>query len=297
MYVSTVFMVCYYNGNILRTETYVKYVRNKAVIMSLDALVDCTFEQLGDMTYSKTIIDKQKFKLVINCRHPLKSGNRFHPFPIWDYSSVYRMLNLVNTTGMKEIELYIEVVRVKPQVNISIGAYTDLLVRKNDNVVEFDYCCGPSSGPASDTNRCGVYGDDEDCKDEEANDESDEDVDDKSNGDLNVQADGYVSSFHTFNQVLENEQGIYVPVHAASRDVSNNPDTEEPDESSPVKYHLPPSPQFEHVENFGNVISSDWTPWVKHTTGYSSGEFVASQVLNSKFALQESANIYSIKEH
>ena len=36
---------------------------------------------------------------------------------------------------------------------------------------------------------------------------------------------------------------------------------------------------------------------MKHTTGYSSGEFVASQVFNSKYDLQEAARIYSIKAH
>ena len=109
------------------------------------------------------------------------------------------MLNMVNTIGMEEIELYIEVVRVKSQVNQSVGGYTYLLVRENDNVAEFDYGCGPSSGLVPDIDRCGVYGDDEDCKYEEANDESDEDVDDESNGDLDVRADGHVSSFNTFN--------------------------------------------------------------------------------------------------
>ena len=84
---------------------------------------------------------------------------------------------------------------------------------------------------------------------------------------------------------MENEQGIYVSVHVASCDVSNKSDAEELDESSLVHYHLPPSPQFEHIQNFGNAISSDWTPWVQHTTGYSSGEFVAAQVFNSKFDL------------
>ena len=250
-------MICYYNGNILRTETYVNYVENKAFIVSLDVPVDCAFEQLSDMIYSMITIDKQRFKLVINCKYPLKSENRFQPFPIWDDSSVYRMLTTVNTTYMKEIELYIEVVQVKPQVNQSMGGYTDLLICENDNVVEFNYGCRPSSDPAPDTDRCRVYGDDEDCKYEEANVEYDEDVDDESNGDLDVQADGHVSSFQTFNQVLENEQGIYVSRHTTSCDVSNNPDAEEPDDSSPVHYHLPPSPQFEHVENFGNVISSD----------------------------------------
>ena len=73
--------------------------------------------------------------------------------------------------------------------------YTDLLVCKNDNVVEFDYVCRPSSGLVSYIYRCGVYEDDKDCKYEEANDESDEDVNDESNGDLDVRADGHVSSF------------------------------------------------------------------------------------------------------
>ena len=33
MYVFTILVICYYNGNILRTKTDVKYVRNKAVIV------------------------------------------------------------------------------------------------------------------------------------------------------------------------------------------------------------------------------------------------------------------------
>ena len=46
MFVSTIPMICYYNINILRTETDVKHVGNKVVIMSLDVPVDCKFEQL-----------------------------------------------------------------------------------------------------------------------------------------------------------------------------------------------------------------------------------------------------------
>ena len=74
------------------------------------------------------------------------------------------MLKLVNTTDIEEIELYIEVVRVKPQVNQSIGAYIDLLVGGNDNVVELDHGCGPSSALAPDTNSCEVYGDEKTMK-------------------------------------------------------------------------------------------------------------------------------------
>ena len=199
MYVSTIPMICYYNKKILRTETYMKYVGNKAVIVPFDVPVDCTFEQLGDMIYSRTNIDKQIFKLVLNCKYPLKSGNRFQLCPIWDDSSVYRMLKLVNAIGMEKIELFIEVIRFKPQMNQSMGAYTDLLVVENDNVVEFDYGCRPSSASTPDIDRCEVYGDDEDCEDEEANDESDKDGDDESNGDIDVQTDGHVSSFYTLN--------------------------------------------------------------------------------------------------
>ena len=186
MYVSTIPVICYYNGNIQRTETDIKYVGNKAAIVLLDVPVDCTFEQLCDMIYSRATIDKQRFKLVLNCKYPLKSGNRFQHFPIWDDSSVYRMLNMVNTTDMEEIELYIEVFRVKPQVNQFVGGYIDLLICENGNVAEFGYGCEPSSGPVPDTDKCGVYGDDEHCEYEEANDESDEDVDNEYNGDLDV---------------------------------------------------------------------------------------------------------------
>ena len=294
MSVSTIPVICYYNGQILRSETNVKYEGRKAVILPLEVPVECKFEQLIDMIYSKTTIDKRRFKLVLNCKYPLRSGNRFQSFPIWDDSSVCRMLNLVNTTSIEEIELYIEVIRVKAQLNQYVGGHVDLLVRDNYNVAQSDYGCGPSSSLVPDT---GPNGDDEDCADEEGNDEYDEDVDDECNGDADVEADGHASSFTTFNQVLDNEQGIYVSAQAPSCDVSNHPDDETLDESSPVYYHLPPRPQFEHVENLDNAVVSCWTPWVQHTTSYSHGEFVIGQVFNSKSDFQEVAKIYSIKAH
>ena len=150
--ISTITMICYYNGQILRTQTYVKYDGRKVVIVPLDVPVECTFEQLTDIIYSRTTIDKQRFKLVLKyCKYPLKSGNRFQPFPIWDDSSMCRMLNLVTTTSIEEIELYIEVVQVKAQVNQNVGGHVELLVRDNYNVAEFDYGCEPSSSPVPDT--------------------------------------------------------------------------------------------------------------------------------------------------
>ena len=295
MSVSTIPVICYYNGKILRTKTYVEYEGRKTVIVPLDIPVECTFEQLIDMIYSKTTIDKQRFKLVLICKYPLRSGNRFQPFPVRDDSSVRQMLNLVHITIIEEIELCIEVVQVKAQLNQSVGGHVDLVVHDNYNVEQSDNGCGPSSGLVPDT---GPNGDDEDGADEEGNDEYDEDVDDECDGDHgDVEVDRHASSFRTLNQVLENEQGIYVFAQAPSCDVSNHPDDETLDESSSVNCHLPLTPQFQHVENLDNAVASCWTPWVHHTTDYSSEEFVIGQLFNSKSDLQEAAKIYSIKTH
>ena len=57
MYVSTIPVIYYYNEKIQRIETYVKYVENTTVIVPLDVSIDSTFEQLGDIIYSRTDID------------------------------------------------------------------------------------------------------------------------------------------------------------------------------------------------------------------------------------------------
>ena len=79
MFVSSIPAICYYNGHIVRTDNDVKYDGNKASIVPLHIPIDCTFEQLGDIIFSSTPIDKQKFKLVLKCKYPQKSGNRFQP--------------------------------------------------------------------------------------------------------------------------------------------------------------------------------------------------------------------------
>ena len=295
MSASTIPVICYYNGQIVRTKTDVEYEGSETCIVPLKILIECTFQELIDMIYSKTIIDKRRFKLVLICKYPLRNGNRFQPFQVRDDSSVHEMLDLVNTTTIEEIELFIKVVRVKAQLNQCVGGHEDLFVRNHYNVAQFDYGCGPSSGPVPDT---GLNADDEDSADEEPNDEYSEDVDDECDGaDADVEVDRHASFLRAFNQALENEQGVYVSAQAPSCDVSNHPDDETLDESSPVTYHLPPTPQFQHVENLDIAVASCWTPWVQPTTGNSSGEFIIGQVFNSKSDLQEAAKIYSIKAH
>ena len=84
----TIHVIGFYNGKTTRTETYAKYVGNKVVIMLLDVPIDCTYDQLLAMIYSKIGIDKEKFKLVFTYKYPLKSIKRFQLCPIWDDNSV-----------------------------------------------------------------------------------------------------------------------------------------------------------------------------------------------------------------
>ena len=51
------------------------------------------------------------------------------------------MLNMVNTTAIEKIELFVEVVQIHRQANQSMG------VAENENVVEIDFGCEPNSGP------------------------------------------------------------------------------------------------------------------------------------------------------
>ena len=70
---SIISVICFYNGKIERTETDVKYLRNKVVIVSLNVSIDCIYDQLLAMIYLTTGIDKERFKLVITCKYPLKA--------------------------------------------------------------------------------------------------------------------------------------------------------------------------------------------------------------------------------
>ena len=117
------------------------------------------------------------------------------------------------------------------------------------------YGRGPSSAPVAVTDRCEVNKDDQDCEDEAGDEDGDDESDGDGDGDF--QTDGHVPSFLTINQLMENDQGRYLFVDVPSCDASKNPDLEDPDERGTINYYFAPSPQFENVENFGNVVSSD----------------------------------------
>ena len=68
---STVPVICFCKGKMLRIEMDVKYVGDQAVIVSLDVPISSTYEHLLSMIYSRTDIDKKQFQLVFNYRYPL----------------------------------------------------------------------------------------------------------------------------------------------------------------------------------------------------------------------------------
>ena len=49
------------------------------------------------------------------------------------------------------------------------------------------------------------------------------------------------------------------------------------------------------MEDFGNVVLSEWTPWVNHNTTNSSRESVVGRGFTSKAALKNAIKLYSIK--
>ena len=157
---------------------------------------------------------------------------------------------------------------VQPRVRGKLlGNFTHLLLRKNDNIEEFEYDCGPSSALVVMTYECKVDEDEEECESQEDDDQSErtEDVQhdghevfefmDEENNNVNV-----VSPFLALYEAMESEQGIYVSVGGEGCDMLNNLDPEDPMKFSPVQYHLAPLLQFENVENIGNVVLSDQAP-------------------------------------
>ena len=160
-------------------------------------------------------------------------------------------------------------------MNQSASTYTNLLLGGNFiNVEDLEYGYGPISTLVVVTDICEVNEDDKDSEDEVG----DEDGDDENDGDEMFKLMDIVPSFLTINQLMENEQGICLSMDVPCCDVSNNPYPEDPDERGTINYYLAQSPQFENMKNFGNVVLSNWTPWLNYNTANSSEEFVVGQV-------------------
>ncbi|RVW46035.1 hypothetical protein CK203_068655 [Vitis vinifera] len=248
----------------VRTQNDVDYVGDRVVVEPIDVPLGTTYEQLLEMIYSVTDINKEHFRLILSCKYPMKKVNKFQPCLVKNDSGVARMLEMHNTFGMDEVELFVEQVPIDLQMNSPIGNCMPLLLGEND---------GTSNVQNSFTFKHRSEEDEEDEEGRRCDDDSvgAEDV----HNDDNQNREGS-SPFLAVHEAIEREQMRYVVVDGEGCNLSNNPDTkdlDDPIELSPMQYHLAPSPQFENVENIGHVVSSEWTPWGNTLMGHPIGEY------------------------
>ncbi|RVX17530.1 hypothetical protein CK203_003454 [Vitis vinifera] len=62
----------------VRTQTDVDYVGDRVVVEPIDVPLGTTYEQLLEMIYSVTDINKEHFRLILSCKYPMKKGNKFN---------------------------------------------------------------------------------------------------------------------------------------------------------------------------------------------------------------------------
>ena len=77
---STIEVLCYWNGTILRTETDLRYIGNNVEIEPIDVPIHTTFVVLLNMIYDIIGVDKH-YQLVLKCQHPTEM-NKFQPLVV-----------------------------------------------------------------------------------------------------------------------------------------------------------------------------------------------------------------------
>ena len=103
---STIKVLCYWNGIILKTETDLRYIGNNVEIEPIDVPIHTTFVVLLNMIYDIIGVDRH-YQLVLKCRHPTKM-NKFQPLVVRNDRTVARMLVMPSKYGMSSVQLFIE---------------------------------------------------------------------------------------------------------------------------------------------------------------------------------------------
>ena len=102
---STIEVLCYWNGTIVRTKTNLKYIGNNVEIESIDVPIHTTFVELLNMIYDILGVDIH-YQLVLKCRHPTEM-NKFQPLVVRNDQIVSRMLVVLSKYGMSSVQLFI----------------------------------------------------------------------------------------------------------------------------------------------------------------------------------------------
>ena len=102
---STVEVLCYWNGTILRTKIDLRYIENNVEIELIDVPIHTTFVELLNMIYDILGVDIH-YQLVLKCRHPTEM-NKFQPLVVRNDQIVSRMLVVLSKYGMSSVQLFI----------------------------------------------------------------------------------------------------------------------------------------------------------------------------------------------
>ena len=127
---STVEMLCYWNGTILRTETDLRYIRNNVEIELIDVPIHTTFAVLLNMIYDIIDVDRH-YQLVLKCQHPIEM-NKFQPLVVRNDRTVARMLAVPSKYGMSSVQLFIEQAPNHYHLSNAIGHLTRLSAGDTD---------------------------------------------------------------------------------------------------------------------------------------------------------------------
>ena len=253
---STVEVLCYWNGTILRTETDLRYIGNNVEIEPIDVPIHTTFVELLKMIYDIIGVDRDD-QLVLKCRHPTEM-NKFQPLVVRNDRTDACMLLVPSKYGMSSVQLFIEQTPNHYHLSNEMGHLTRLSTGDTDVDDENERDEEDDRDDAIDTDEIHLPNDDENCCQRE-------------NIDLVM-----------VQQVVECESTKFVNLEVGDR--SNNPEVEFEVENtslvaSPhgtqfnisndnleatfalVSYHMPPTPQFLNMDEAINCVVSDWTPW------------------------------------
>ncbi|KAL6341074.1 hypothetical protein AAG906_032189 [Vitis piasezkii] len=246
---STVEVLCYWNGIILRIEMDLRYIGNNVEIEPIDVPIHMTFVVLLNMIYDIIGVDRH-YQLVLKCRHPTEM-NKFQPLVVRNDRTIARMLAVPSKYGMSSVQLFIEQAPNHYHLSNEMGHSTRLSAGDIDVDDENERDEEDDRDDAINTNEIHLPNDDENCCKKE-------------NIDLMM-----------VQQVVECESTRYVNLEVGDR--SNNPEVEFEVENispvasphgtqvnvsndnleatfAPVSYHMPLTQQFSNMDEAINCV-------------------------------------------
>ena len=289
---STVEVLCYWNGTILRTEMDLRYIGNNVEIEPIDVPIHMTFVGLLKMIYDIIGVDRH-YQLVLKCRHPIEM-NKFQPLVVRNDRTVLRMLVVPSKYEMSTVQLFIEQTLNHYHLSNQIGHLTRFLASDIDVNDENKKDEEDDRDDAIDTDEIHLPNDDENCCQRENIDlvMVQQVMECENTKYVNLEV-GDRSNNHEVEFEVENTSPIASP-HGTQVNTSNdNLETT----FAPDSYHMPPTPQLLNMDKAINCVVSDWTPWKKPTLGNVDGELSINQIFPSKSDLQHAVKMFFIKSH